>query len=132
MALTTAEKRKRYVAKNHAKILEEHRRYRVKNREKLEQHRQEKLAPLRRLILETYKARGGCKDCGRSDPRGLTFDHLDPKEKKFGISRASGGGLKLQTIEALKDEIAKCDVVCGYCHHIRSAVRGNFWTNWFK
>ena len=64
-----------------------------------------------------------CMDCGGSfPPECMDFDHRDPKTKLFDVSRAavSGSGL-----ESVKEEIAKCDLVCANCHRIRTAKQQN-------
>lgn len=59
-----------------------------------------------------------CMDCGvKYPPPVMQFDHRDPSTKKFTISQFAGGDANL---EAIKEEIAKCDVVCANCHAIRT------------
>ena len=42
----------------------------------------------RRTALDTIKTQSGCVDCGYNEhPAALQFDHIDPKTKKFSISR---------------------------------------------
>lgn len=63
-----------------------------------------------------------CKDCGRTyPPYIMDFDHLPQYEKKYEISSIAGGRYPIST---LKDEIAKCDVVCSNCHRERTHQRG--------
>jgi hypothetical protein len=59
--------------------------------------------------FKVYKATLQCGHCGESDPRCLDFHHRNPTEKVFNVSRQ-------RTIEALKKEIAKCDILCANCH----------------
>jgi hypothetical protein len=49
----------------------------------------------------------------------MDFDHVRG-EKLFDVSRMVGPGLSLELIKA---EIAKCDVVCANCHRIRTFER---------
>jgi len=59
-----------------------------------------------------------CADCGvKFAPCAMDFDHTR-SEKKFTIG--SGGTMSLKK---LKEEIAKCDVVCANCHRVRTVVR---------
>lgn len=44
----------------------------------------------------------------------MDFDHRE--DKKFNIAQLS----KIASVEKLKEEIAKCDVVCANCHRIRT------------
>ena len=57
-------------------------------------------------------------DCGNGDIRVLTFDHLEPAEKDFNISKAVQNGTSWERIQA---EIAKCEIVCHNCHAIRTS-----------
>lgn len=71
-----------------------------------------------REIINSSKDRP-CQDCGHTHPPfAMDFDHRDPKEKKFNI----GGVSKLYwvTEDILREEIAKCDVVCAMCHRYRT------------
>ena len=50
----------------------------------------------------------------------MDFDHVDPETKRFTIGR---DGWNKRTIIDLREEIAKCEVVCANCHRIRTASR---------
>jgi hypothetical protein len=55
-----------------------------------------------------------CADCGGVfDPVCMDFDHR-PGEAKIKCVA------KIQNIEAMKAEAAKCDLVCANCHRIRT------------
>lgn len=70
---------------------------------------------IEQLIKETKSV--PCMDCGVSyPPYVMDFDHRDPDQKEFVISRMTNSG----NITAVKKEIAKCDVVCSNCHRIRT------------
>lgn len=59
-----------------------------------------------------------CFDCNRKYPSYvLDFDHRDPKLKSFMISHAVE---RAYSLEVIKSEIAKCDLVCANCHRIRT------------
>lgn len=70
----------------------------------------------RDFILE-YKNTHPCEDCGISDYRVLEFDHIDPSTKSHNIGEMIHKGLALTTI---KEEVAKCRVLCANCHRIRT------------
>ena len=56
----------------------------------------------------------GCAICGYKDfAEGLDFDHL--KNKKFNI----GGEIKTSKTRLI-EEIKKCQILCGTCHHIKT------------
>jgi hypothetical protein len=63
-----------------------------------------------------------CTDCGESDSRVLDFDHISQKEGEVGALVASGVPL-----ERLKQEMARCEVVCANCHRRRTATRAGWW-----
>jgi hypothetical protein len=61
-----------------------------------------------------------CADCGGSFPKAaMDFDHRDPSEKKYTVSRML---LRTSTEEIIR-EAAKCDVVCANCHRMRTYLR---------
>lgn len=60
-----------------------------------------------------------CMDCGRSYPAEMMeFDHLGDKE--FLLNTAN---LHRRTLNELKKERVKCDLVCVACHRIRTMRR---------
>lgn len=65
-------------------------------------------------LAREYKVARGCKDCGyNTHHAGLEFDHVRGKYKNVA-AMLSG------TAERLFAEIAKCEVVCGTCHNLRT------------
>lgn len=78
--------------------------------EKSKQHRQKN-----RDRVSKIKLQSGCQDCGYDKhPSALDFDHVRG-EKKLTI-----GASMFANWNRLKEEIAKCDVVCANCHRIRT------------
>ena len=62
-----------------------------------------------------------CKDCDKKyDPVCMDFDHLDPSEKVAAIAVMVRNNLSIDTI---KKEIEKCEVVCANCHRLRTKIR---------
>ena len=60
-----------------------------------------------------------CADCGITYPYYvMDFDHRENKTKKFLISQTAQ-----MSINAIKREIAKCDLVCANCHRERTHQR---------
>jgi hypothetical protein len=55
-------------------------------------------------------------DCGEADIVVLEFDHQ--RDKLFTVSVLCREGYSL---EKLKQEVAKCEVVCANCHQRRTA-----------
>jgi len=69
--------------------------------------------------LAAIKLASGCLDCGyRAHPAALHFDHRPGSQKRFNLALGWG-----RTIQAVEDEMAKCDIVCANCHHVRTAER---------
>ena len=59
-----------------------------------------------------------CIDCGvRLPPEIMDLDHVRGK-KEFNLGGAAGSNV-YRSIEAMKVEIAKCDVRCPNCHRLR-------------
>lgn len=57
---------------------------------------------------------GECKICGYDkNYAALTFHHLNPENKKFGIDLRSCSN---RTWKSLQSEVAKCELLCIRCH----------------
>ena len=79
--------------------------------------RRDKRNNMRKYLME-YKQSRGCSDCGESYPYYmLDFDHLE--DKKHNLSALG----QFNSLDELKDEVAKCEVVCANCHRIRTYNR---------
>jgi hypothetical protein len=72
-------------------------------------------------FMAAYLARSACRDCGASDEEVLEFDHLAGKRRGVSDMRTMGYSLR-----ALREEVAKCEVVCVTCHRRRTARRGSW------
>jgi hypothetical protein len=64
-----------------------------------------------RMIYQ-YKMNHPCP-CGNADPRGLDLHHLDPETKMFNVGDRRGW-----SVGDVVEEIAKCVVLCAYCHRL--------------
>jgi len=76
----------------------------------------------RQAIIDAVKAESGCADCGLrlpDHPEVFDFDHLPGHEKSRGVALFTVSG----SLEDLRAEMAKCEVVCANCHRIRSRRR---------
>lgn len=69
-----------------------------------------------RKQFDDYKSTLRCIKCGFSHFAALDFHHRDANEKEFSISE--GLLIKGYSLDRLKLEIAKCDVLCANCHRI--------------
>jgi hypothetical protein len=65
-----------------------------------------------KLWLREYKKTLKCEICAENHPACLDFHHIDPAEKKFSIGRMKD----FMSWRLLKEEIAKCRVLCANCH----------------
>lgn len=61
--------------------------------------------------LDTQKE-SGCSKCDEKDPACIDFHHRDPEQKEANLSVA----IAHWSIERLKTEVAKCDLICANCH----------------
>lgn len=70
-------------------------------------------------FVQNIKTESPCTDCGLHYPYYVMhFDHLGDKTHK--VSRLANAGA---SIDRLKLEIAKCELVCANCHAIRTHER---------
>jgi hypothetical protein len=100
------------------------RKYYHNNRERqlgLAKKRKLKYIIERKKFLEKIKDKP-CLDCGKKYPTWvMDFDHRDGKEKIASISFLTFR--KLVNFDKIKEEIAKCDLVCANCHRDRTYKR---------
>lgn len=66
-----------------------------------------------RLWFNTERSKLKCMRCGEAHPSCLQFHHRNPSEKEMDISLALSNGW---SIDHIKREIEKCDVLCANCH----------------
>lgn len=72
-------------------------------------------------FIRAIKESTPCMDCGHKFPSYvMDFDHRPDEIKCGDISKMIYSSRPLETILA---EIAKCDLVCGNCHRIRTRKR---------
>lgn len=92
----------------------------LKNKDAVIQRANVTHAAIRALIRASKEV--PCSDCGRTFPYyQMEFDHRDGEKKCFNIADVMGPcrvGKK-----RLLAEMAKCDVVCVYCHRERTHQR---------
>ncbi len=69
------------------------------------------------LYIEQVLKESACLDCGIADRRVLCFHHRDAEGKVANVPTLARR--KTATLEAVKAEIAKCDILCFNCHAIR-------------
>jgi hypothetical protein len=69
-------------------------------------------ARLRSWVNE-LKADAGCRRCGESDAACLDYHHRDGVGKEMNVSQMVSYGY---AFDELREEVAKCDVLCANCH----------------
>jgi hypothetical protein len=68
-------------------------------------------AKLREYITEVKL--GGCVICGEKHQACLQFHHIDPSTKIDRVNRLLA---QTKSLEKVKLEIAKCELICANCH----------------
>lgn len=69
--------------------------------------------------VQDLKQRTPCADCGENYPYWIMeFDHLTDKD--FNISRSKNWR---KSLEQVKAETTKCEIVCANCHRNRTYLR---------
>ena len=109
---------RQWQSENPEKLKVYQRRWAVNHPDKVRSKAQRHAAKQAALLIR-FKRRKGCFECGLHDIRVLQFDHVPERGKKeFKLSEHRVKGPK-----KLKEELAKCDVVCANCHAIRTWER---------
>jgi hypothetical protein len=94
---------------------QEHSEYYERNKERILEYKFDrqvrKRTEAREYVLE-YLRTHPCVDCGATELMVLTFDHVRGT-KRMNVTELINRGY---TLEAVKDEIAKCEVRCANCH----------------
>jgi hypothetical protein len=99
-------------------IYENDKKQREKHKERLKQIKEQNINFVFTLLKEI-----GCQRCGNKDYRVLEFDHRFREIKNNNISHIISNG----TLEQLKEEIVKCDILCANCHKIKTHQENNSW-----
>lgn len=68
-----------------------------------------------RCSIAKVKLGGKCVDCGVNDLRVLAFDHLDPKTKRWEVSK-----MRNKSTTDFESEVQKCTLRCHNCHHLKT------------
>lgn len=92
------------------------------NREK-NSNRKRKRREFLKEFTRRYKKLCGCKNCGIKNPIVLEFDHLDSSTKISTVSQMISDRYSIETV---KEEIRKCQVLCANCHAIKTAKDYNY------
>lgn len=67
--------------------------------------------------LWLYKEKYGCADCSETDPNILEFHHKESHTKEKAVASM----VQVRDLQIIKNEVAKCVVLCANCHRKRHA-----------
>ncbi len=70
-----------------------------------------------RMYIYEYLETHPCVECGETDPVVLEFHHVRGKKREAISMLATYGA----SIEVIREEIEKCDVLCSNCHRRKTA-----------
>ena len=107
------ERQRRYKQTHRELVAEKQREYRKRTPEKLLEYRRRKYKEQSEWVISHKKGKS-CLWCGFTDWRALQFHHRDPLQKSFSIQKKIG----VISLERIKAEIEKCDLICANCHQI--------------
>jgi 5-methylcytosine-specific restriction endonuclease McrA len=93
--------------------LSQDQRWHYRHREHNTQRTLDRRDRLRTAVYEYKRDHCVCQRCGEGDPVCLEFHHRDPDEKVRAIGEMITYG---HGLDAVRAEIAKCDVLCANCH----------------
>jgi hypothetical protein len=75
----------------------------------------------RQFLKDTKELNSTCPGCKVTYPwYTLDFDHLPQYKKSFNLSSS---GLRDKTIEEIKSEMSKCQIICSNCHRYVTEMR---------
>lgn len=104
-----------YKDPNDERARESRRKHYRDNKEQYYERNRQKTKAMRTWIQEVKSK--PCMDCGVSYPYYvMDFDHRDPSIKTDFIGKVIRRG----SWNLLREEVAKCDVVCSNCHRERT------------
>lgn len=76
------------------------------------------------IIVNEIKEASPCMDCRKYyHSWQMDFDHRDPSSKIDSITKML---IDQRSVEEIRREISKCDLVCANCHAIRSSLQLNY------
>lgn len=100
----------------------------IEDRKAYQKRLNENLTTQKRIYVNAYLESHPCVDCGETDWVVLEFDHVR------GVKKWNIGSMMNRTssLDALIEEIAKCDVVCANDHRRRTYTRQGSWRTFEK
>jgi hypothetical protein len=95
--------------------LSQDQRWYYKNREWNTQRTLHRRQRLRAWLRDVKRERGGCRQCGESDPACLDFHHCEENAKEMAVNEMVPMGCSKGDIRA---EVEQCDLLCANCHWV--------------
>ena len=96
------------------------RRYRAKNRAKINAWNRDKARQVHKW-MDTFKS-APCTDCGKTfPPYVMDWDHI--RDKAVNLSTLRTQATYSATRDRFLKEIEKCELVCANCHRVRTHTR---------
>lgn len=92
------------------------------NQNKNKRKSQSALLQLKYKILAMNYLGGACYICGETHPNALDFHHRDSSTKLFNLSQKQLCSHNKIGIDAIRDELDKCDLICSNCHRKTHAI----------
>ena len=103
---------KKYYLDNIERERQKCKEYYQANQQRINKQRREERKK-RTKFIDDYKLEHGCAICGYNKcAAALDFHHVDGDDKSFRIARGVGSN----SMEKVKEEMAKCIVICANCH----------------
>lgn len=100
-----------------------------RNKEAYKARVKKKKEELRKWLFE-YKRTLKCDKCDETHLACLEFHHRNPEEKDLSISQAVSN---LRSVEKIKEEISKCDVLCANCHRkVHWELESKYQKSWMQ
>lgn len=110
--------RGKYATENFDRLQQWRKEYNAKTKTSRQKRSKQRIVAARAYVNQ-YKS-VPCIDCSRTyPPVAMDLDHVRGA-KVSTIARMVSAGYKLDLI---KEELAKCEVVCSNCHRVRTATR---------
>jgi hypothetical protein len=78
---------------------------------------------MKKYMVQRYLQKHTCIDCGESNWKLLENDHVNDDKYTFSSGYSCRTVSKLPTFTKIKAELEKCEVVCIWCHRIRTHSR---------
>ncbi len=92
----------------------------ARKKQQYKDRNKERRALFRQIIIDAKNI--PCADCRQQYHYVcMDFDHLPQHEKSFSVGHGLGSA---SSERVLREEIAKCEVVCSNCHRLRTFNRG--------